>query len=422
MEIQSLEDVQMHRITLAFQGDLEQQFLKYYSDDTHRQIRIALLLALFFGVAYQIVDTRLFPSVSQIESNFLNYLYYPLVALCFLSIQHKSIRCHTQLVTAFVVILQAVGIISIIHAAGNDVSVKNYYFQGLLLCIAFGFSVCRLRFVYSTMTSLCVASIYILTTLLWSENWQEDIEFLNNTADIVLFIILGMITTYLLEQYSRVGFVKNIIIENKQKEMLRLELSLEKERMKREIHDGVSPEFTGILAFTERLRTGEEEFDRELLCQIENSARRGLQELRNIMLVLGPESMTIDYFSRYVQRYTGDLLSSKGLQLEVLRNDSCEQHALSADNVLNIFRIIQEACQNIIKHAEAIHVRMSFIVNDAEFSLSIEDDGQGFDATVQHIGFGLENMKRRSEKFGGKCAVTSSPGKGTTVKYSLPIN
>ena len=67
-------------------------------------------------------------------------------------------------------------------------------------------------------------------------------------------------------------------------------------------------------------------------------------------------------------------------------------------------------------------MRMSFIVNDAEFSLSIEDDGKGFDATVQHIGFGLENMKRRSEKFGGNCVVISTSGKGTMVKYSLPIN
>ena len=421
MEIKNLQDVPMNRVTLAFKGDLEQQYFRFYSDDTHRQIQIAVVLALVFGVVYEIMDAQLFPEMRRYESTYLHYFHYPLIGLCFFAARHERLRYHTQKIAMFIVALMGSGITALVHAAGSDIVLKGYYFHALLLSVSFGSSFCRLRFISSTAVSFYLLILYIVSSAVLSKSEAEKIQLFNNATDMALFIILGMLSSYLLEQYSRIGFVKSIIIENKQKEMLQLELSLEKERVKREIHDGISSELTGILAFAEKLKVGNDSSQHEkFLSQIERSARRGLQELRNIMLALGPEAMTLGYLSGYVQRFVSDLLSSQNIRVTVFRSDICESIVLSSEYVITFFRIVQESCQNILKHANAENVKISFSAEDVNMHIQIEDDGAGFQANSSSFGFGLENMRQRAQKAGGDCTISSTPTKGTCVHVTLP--
>ena len=89
--------------------------------------------------------------------------------------------------------------------------------------------------------------------------------------------------------------------------------------------------------------------------------------------------------------------------------------------MLNLFRIAQEAVQNAIKHACPDHITLRLATNaDHRLHLSVEDDGVGFDTGTEHPGHhGLLNMRLRTDKLGGQWTVTSAPGQGTTLFFSL---
>lgn len=95
----------------------------------------------------------------------------------------------------------------------------------------------------------------------------------------------------------------------------------------------------------------------------------------------------------------------------------------------SIFRIMQEALTNIIKHAKAKNVRVSIEVVENELCLNISDDGKGFDVSTinqpKHVaierGFGIEGMKERVELINGSISINSTINKGTTISIKVPL-
>ena len=80
-----------------------------------------------------------------------------------------------------------------------------------------------------------------------------------------------------------------------------------------------------------------------------------------------------------------------------------------------------EAIQNATKHAHASRVEVRLAATSAEMSFEVRDDGQGFELPQESLGTGLSGMRDRVEALGGALAVSSSPGRGTTVRGQLPL-
>jgi two-component system NarL family sensor kinase len=95
----------------------------------------------------------------------------------------------------------------------------------------------------------------------------------------------------------------------------------------------------------------------------------------------------------------------------------------SADASLNLYRVVQESLNNILKHAHASHVNIQLERDIHEVQLRIEDDGVGFD--LQKVGdkkgLGLRNITERVRMLGGKLNMTSLPGHGTRTEVAIPI-
>jgi signal transduction histidine kinase len=92
-----------------------------------------------------------------------------------------------------------------------------------------------------------------------------------------------------------------------------------------------------------------------------------------------------------------------------------------------VYRIAQEALQNIMKHANAGHVHLRLSATAGTVLLEISDDGTGFDpaTTVERVGpvgYGLPGMQQRAELLGGQLTAESSPGRGTVVRLRIPIS
>lgn len=90
---------------------------------------------------------------------------------------------------------------------------------------------------------------------------------------------------------------------------------------------------------------------------------------------------------------------------------------------LNIFRMLQELLNNVVKHAEASSATINVIGTDTNISLMVEDDGKGFIKTQnkKSNGLGLYSIETRIEEMGGTFEVDSSPGNGTTISIEIPI-
>jgi signal transduction histidine kinase len=89
-----------------------------------------------------------------------------------------------------------------------------------------------------------------------------------------------------------------------------------------------------------------------------------------------------------------------------------------------IYRILQEAMNNVAKHSRASSVRISLVERENRIELSIEDNGRGFDLSEAKdalAGFGLTSLRERTDLSGGAYSIQSLPGKGTRVQASWPI-
>ncbi len=117
------------------------------------------------------------------------------------------------------------------------------------------------------------------------------------------------------------------------------------------------------------------------------------------------------------------MLNSSGLYQTSFRITG-EERNIDSSRQLLLYRITQEAINNIIKHANAKVIGLSMQYENNALSLSIYDDGTGFDSELyqQRKGAGIDNMKNRVRLMGGEFAMSSTKFKGTKIDLSIPLS
>lgn len=223
-------------------------------------------------------------------------------------------------------------------------------------------------------------------------------------------------------------FVK-IQLERRLKALeIREKLGQERERISRDLHDNVGSQLTQIINKLDiagfKLRKQENQQSSQQIEQISDTARETIDQLRDTIWAIQKDEFQLSDFEHkvrlYLNQYLDGLENPKNFDLQVLID---ENPSLSSHQALHAFRIIQEATQNVVKHAEADHllIRMESRTDD-EISLLIQDDGKGFDGSNQPEGhYGMQNMKARSEAIDGHIQIESLPGKGTSIRIRFPI-
>ncbi|MNG20401.1 Sensor protein VraS [compost metagenome] len=97
--------------------------------------------------------------------------------------------------------------------------------------------------------------------------------------------------------------------------------------------------------------------------------------------------------------------------------------ALSDAKAIGLFRILQEALTNVMRHAQAHTVELTLVQDDDELCLTVSDDGVGFIAdTGRPTSFGLVGMRERVLIMGGQLSLESEPGEGTTLSVRVPLH
>ncbi len=134
--------------------------------------------------------------------------------------------------------------------------------------------------------------------------------------------------------------------------------------------------------------------------------------------------MTFHQFAEHIESYARkQLLFHEGLSLEMART-ATDTASLSPVQVLNCFRILQEALTNSIKHAHAKHIRIAAETGGGFLNLSLSDDGKGIEGNPldETSGNGIRNMRVRAEELGGTISITNRTDCGTEVQVRIPID
>jgi signal transduction histidine kinase len=98
-----------------------------------------------------------------------------------------------------------------------------------------------------------------------------------------------------------------------------------------------------------------------------------------------------------------------------------DNNMLTTEQQLNVYRIIQEHLNNILKHSKATNVFIGIKNQNNQVEINIKDNGQGFDVTIRRKGIGFKNIQSRAELLNGKMNVASKPGSGCLLTVNFPL-
>jgi signal transduction histidine kinase len=199
-------------------------------------------------------------------------------------------------------------------------------------------------------------------------------------------------------------------------------VSSERERLAREIHDTIAQDLTGLVLVLVAQRARRELDNNhpaaaaEQLELIEDNARAALAEARALVTASAPVGLTGEGITSALERLAERYSRETELTVAV---DAGQLSAIARETEVVVLRCAQEALANVRKHASATHVTIAVTADDSTLTMSVTDDGIGFDPASAHTGFGLEGMSERLALVSGRLNIDSS-GAGTTLRATIP--
>ena len=196
----------------------------------------------------------------------------------------------------------------------------------------------------------------------------------------------------------------------------------ERQRLSRELHDSVTQSLYGISLYAEAagraLSGGTTEPAVANLREIRDTAQEALGEMRLLLFELRPPVLQEQGLAAALRARLQAVEARAGVAAEF----ACEgNQRLAPDKEQELYRLAQEALNNVLKHAHAARVTMRLAVLNGTATLEIADDGVGFEPSLRAAdGFGLPGMRERVERLGGKFSIQSSPGAGTRLHVEVP--
>ncbi|WP_293874222.1 sensor histidine kinase, partial [Flavobacterium sp.] len=264
---------------------------------------------------------------------------------------------------------------------------------------------------------------------------EKIIEIRKKQLIVIIGVIIVVVLVVILLFYKQRIKTQKIIAENKnkthQQEVARLESEKElkrvlgalegqeqeKNRLAKEIHDGIGGTLAGLkLALTNENK----QLKNNAVATMINQMGSALKELRlishNLSINFLENNSLEDLVSQLVERY--EERNEFEVELVVFPEDAL--YSLSSTVKITLYRIIQELFSNVSKHANASEVSISFTQNENQLMVIFEDNGKGFDV-ANSSGIGFSNVKERIKSLDATLNIESSIGNGTTIIIELPI-
>lgn len=198
----------------------------------------------------------------------------------------------------------------------------------------------------------------------------------------------------------------------------------ERTRVAQDLHDELGATLTevsmlGSLARTPSLPPENRE---RYLEQLTGVARSLVATLDEIVWAVNPKYDSLASLASYYSLFAQRFLNLAGVACRLQVAESFPDVPMDSRLRHGVFLAFKESLNNAVRHSGGTEVRVTMRAEDGHLGIVVEDNGRGFEAGIGQPGSdGLANMRQRMEKLGGRCDITSQPGRGTTVEFHLPL-
>ena len=246
--------------------------------------------------------------------------------------------------------------------------------------------------------------------------WLNRIQY--NNEDAVMAI--GQNVTDKLELEQKLEEERNLRNQQLTEAIISAQ-EIERAEIGRELHDNVNQILGASRLYLSTVKQCAESKKSELIDKASDHIRAAIEEIRKLSKSLVSPLQRQVTLETAICSLAGDLMLVYDFLINVVVK-GFDSANLDDKLKLNIFRIVQEQLNNIIKHANPKNINIILSSGDNGISVEITDDGQGFDTTQQRKGIGLSNIQSRAELYKGTVEVISAPGEGCRLIIDLPRN
>lgn len=256
------------------------------------------------------------------------------------------------------------------------------------------------------------------------------------TASAAAFFVIRFMRAFQVETDSKIAELQEARLrESEQRENLRAELfrrvvsaqEAERQRIARDLHDETGQSLTAIglgLRGLSNTLTKDPARAADTLHRLESLTADSLSELQHLISDLRPSHLDDLGLPAALRWYAGKVSERTGLKIRV--DIFGDEKTISDASKIAMFRIMQEAFNNTIKHAGATSVFVQLSFDADRIHISVRDDGNGFDPDLVQMrqtsrpSLGLAGMRERASLLGGTVTLQSGPGQGTLIEASIP--
>ncbi len=235
------------------------------------------------------------------------------------------------------------------------------------------------------------------------------------TISIILSVLLTAIVRYIIARKIRLGTLH-----------LERQHMLERERMRiaHDIHDDLGARVTQISLVSAMARSHTKDIEQAWadFDQISEMSRDLVTALYETVWAVNPENDNLNELGTYLFQMIKKLCERTQCRCRFVMHDMPREIPVPSQIRHNLCMTVKVAINNVIKHARASSVNVKMTLIDQIFTISIRDDGCGFQPDDKLVGNGLKNMKQRIDNIGGDCQIESQPGQGTTIQLQLKLN
>lgn len=240
---------------------------------------------------------------------------------------------------------------------------------------------------------------------------------------LLLLIVLGFV---LIRQYrykqARLRS-EHQLKEQLAEEQLKNKLYAERQRISRDLHDNIGSQLSFLTSSMDNLRyVSSEQRVNSKLDELSDFTRETITKLRDTIWAMNSETLTAVEFDNRLIAFLDKL---RGLlpNRQIVYRPSIDAPAIqfTPTQGISLFRIVQESINNAIKYADFDLLEVELGINAQSLRLRVTDNGKGFDLNQESAGDGLKNMHYRAQDAGGKVEITSAPGQGTSVCFTIEM-
>ncbi len=317
-----------------------------------------------------------------------------------------------------------------------QIGMSSFGFDVLLAAIAFG--------LYGG-----IGQLFVSKSIIFPSQYLNSAEFLSwfgfpiqvfraGTATMAAIFITRSLRAFEVESNRRIEELRDAQLAEQQRlDDLRAELlhrtviaqESERRRIARELHDETGQTLTalgmGLRGMSETISTNRDRAI-EQASQLEKLAMAGVEELQHMVSGLHPPQLDDLGLLAALRWYTSDISNRTGLVINIVNQGG--KPKLTSDIRAVVFRIAQEAINNVVRHANASRIDIQLVYTHNNIYLRVEDNGQGFNTELvlkkkpgRPTAWGLLGMVERASLVGGSCNIFSHPGKGTLIEVNVPI-